>query len=89
MPALTLRLLGPGVLLSETVVQRVHSERTFALLAYLAVESDRRHARAALVDLLWPDLSEASGRQSLRQALYSLRKVACGALPAWRSTRNG
>ena len=40
----------------------------------------RQHPRATLVDLLWPDLPEASGRQSLRQALYSLKTVANGRL---------
>lgn len=81
-PALALRLFGPGVLLADGVAVRTHSARTFALLAYLALEPERPHARDTLVDLLWPDLPQASGRQSLRQALYSLRAVAAGRLPA-------
>lgn len=80
MPPLTLRLLGPGVLMAGAQVVRTHSARTFALLAYLALQPGRRHPRAALVDLLWPDLPPASGRQSLRQALYSLKTVAGGLL---------
>lgn len=44
------------------------------------LEPGRRHARATLVDLLWPDLPETSGRQSLRQALYSLKTVGGGRL---------
>lgn len=90
MPPLTLRLLGPGALLAGAEVVRTHSARTFALLAYLALEPGRPHPRAALVDLLWPDQPATSGRQSLRQALYSLRQVAGGRLngclqvdPAW------
>jgi DNA-binding SARP family transcriptional activator len=79
-PALTLRLLGPGVLLADGTAVRTHSARTFALLAYLALEPERPHARDTLVDLLWPDLPLASGRQNLRQALYSLRAVAGGRL---------
>jgi DNA-binding SARP family transcriptional activator len=79
-PALTLRLLGPGVLLADGTAVRTHSARTFALLAYLALEPERPHARDTLVDLLWPDLPQPSGRQSLRQALYSLRAVAGGQL---------
>lgn len=80
MPPLTLRLLGPGALLVGATVVRTHSARTFALLAYLALAPGRQHPRATLVDLLWPDLPEASGRQSLRQALYSLKTVANGRL---------
>lgn len=80
MTALTLRLMGPGVLIEGGTVVRTHSARTLALLAYLVVESGRRHPRAALVELLWPDLPEASGRQSLRQSLYSLKTVAGGRL---------
>lgn len=80
MTPLTLRLLGPGALLAGAAAVRTHSARTFALLAYLVMEPGRRHARDSLVDLLWPDLPQASGRQSLRQALYSLRAVAGGRL---------
>lgn len=80
MTPLTLQLLGPGVLMAGATVLRVHSARTIALLAYLVVEPARRHPRATLVDLLWPDLHDASGRQSLRQALYSLKQVADGRL---------
>lgn len=75
-----MQLLGPGVLTADGAVARPHSARTLALLAYLVIEAGRRHPRAALVDLLWPDLPEASGRQSLRQALYSLKSVAGGRL---------
>jgi DNA-binding SARP family transcriptional activator len=79
-PQLTVHLFGPGVLTADGAVARPHSARTLALLAYLVVEAGRRHPRAALADLLWPDLPEASGRQSLRQALYSLKSVADGRL---------
>lgn len=80
MAALTLRLLGPGVLMDGATVVRTHSGRALALLAYLALESGRPHPRSTLVDLLWNDQPPASGRQSLRQALYSLRTVAGGRL---------
>lgn len=46
-----------------------------ALLAYLAVESQRAHSREALVGLLWPDLPEDVARTNLRQALSALRQV--------------
>jgi DNA-binding SARP family transcriptional activator len=77
---LTLRLFGPGVLTADGTVVRTHSARTFALLAFLVLEWGRPHPRVTLVDLLWNDLPEASGRQNLRQALYSLRTVAGGRL---------
>ncbi|MBL0091713.1 MAG: tetratricopeptide repeat protein [Piscinibacter sp.] len=80
MTHLTLRLLGPGVLTAGAKCVRPHSARTLALLAFLVLESGRRHPRSTLVDLLWPDLPEASGRQSLRQALYSLKTLADGRL---------
>ncbi|MBP6899387.1 MAG: tetratricopeptide repeat protein [Burkholderiaceae bacterium] len=80
MPALTLHLLGPGVLAQDGQALRTHSARTFALLAFLVLEPGRPHARSTLVELIWNDLPAASGRQSLRQALYSLRSVADGQL---------
>ncbi len=49
LPALTLRLFGPGVLQADGAVVRTHSARTFALLAYLALEPERPHARDMLV----------------------------------------
>jgi hypothetical protein len=52
---------------------RTHSARTFALLAYLALEAGGRIRAPRWSTLLWPDLPEASGRQNLRQALYSLK----------------
>lgn len=80
MTATTLRLFGPGVLTADDAVVRLHSARTLGLLAFLVLEPGRRHARAALVDLLWPDLPETAGRQGLRQALYSIKTVAGGRL---------
>jgi predicted ATPase/DNA-binding SARP family transcriptional activator len=46
-----------------------------ALLAYLAVESDRPQPRAGLCALLWPDLGESAARQNLSQALTRLRQA--------------
>ena len=80
MTPLTLRLFGPGVLAADGAVVRTHSARTLALLCFLVLEPDRPHARSTLADLLWEGLPEASSRQGLRQALYSLRTVAGGSL---------
>jgi len=76
----TIRLFGPGSLTVGSNALRTHSARTFALLAYLVVESDRAHSRSSLAELLWEGAPEASSRQSLRQALYSLRTLGDGAL---------
>ena len=46
-----------------------------ALLAYLAVESQRAWSRATLADLLWPDLPEKDAQSNLRNAISNLRKV--------------
>lgn len=80
MSPLTLRLFGPGVLSARGAVVRTHSARTLALLAFLVLEPDRPHPRARLAELLWQGVPEASSRQSLRQALYSLRSLGGGQL---------
>jgi DNA-binding SARP family transcriptional activator/Tfp pilus assembly protein PilF len=80
MTRLTLRLFGPGTLTVGASVVRTHSARTFALLAYLVVEPSRPHARSRLAELLWQGVAEASSRQGLRQALYSLRMLGDGQL---------
>lgn len=49
--------------------------KPLALLAYLAVESDRPHRRDALAGLLWPDQPEEHARHSLRQALVTVRSA--------------
>ena len=52
-------------------------DKVRALLAYLAVESNRPHSREKLAALLWPDQSPESSRTSLRQALATLRRALC------------
>ena len=51
------------------------SNKVRALLAYLAVESGRPHAREVLAGLLWPKSPEADALASLRNALASLRRA--------------
>jgi hypothetical protein len=48
------------------------TDKNRALLAYLALESDRPHRREALASLLWPARPDPVARNSLRQALYQL-----------------
>lgn len=69
-----IRLLGTfEVVLGERTVQAFRSDKTRALLAYLAVEADRPHRREALAELMWPDQPRINGLTSLRQALCCLR----------------
>ncbi|MGE8281903.1 MAG: AfsR/SARP family transcriptional regulator [Stenotrophomonas sp.] len=46
----------------------------WALLGYLALESNRMHSRAALAALFWPTLSETSALTNLRQVLSNLNR---------------
>ena len=51
------------------------SDKARALLAYLAVESQRAHRRETLAGLFWSQRPERSARHSLNQALFNLRQV--------------
>src|SRR3954454_18206860 len=76
MAHLKLFLLGgfqPSV--DGTPVTGFDTDKTRALLAYLADESSRAHSRDALAALLWPDLPEESARRNLRTSLYRLRQA--------------
>ncbi len=76
MTHLTLGVLGAlQVTLPDGSTARFESDKTRALLAYLAVEADRPHRREALIGLLWPDDPEQTARHNLRQALFSLRQT--------------
>ncbi len=48
-----------------------------AILAYLAYHRGREKTRERLIDLFWSDRGQKQGKDSLRQALYSIR-VALG-----------
>jgi len=73
---LEIYLLGPfHVSLDGETLTWFESDKVRALLAYLAVESDRPHRREALAGLLWPDSPESSARTNLRSALANLRDV--------------
>ncbi len=75
MPGFSLYLLGTfRAQLNENRVAHFETNKTRALLAYLAVE-DRLHTRLQLAGLLWPDWPETAARTYLRQALLNLRQV--------------
>ena len=76
MALLSIGVLGSlQVSIADMPLTTLESVRVRALLAYLAVESDRPHRRETLVGLLWPDYPEDAARHNLRQALFNLRLI--------------
>ena len=74
MAHLSLGVLGSlQVLIDDTPVTMLESNKVCAFLVYLAVEADRPHRRESLAGLLWPDYPEQVARHNLRQALFNLR----------------
>jgi predicted ATPase/DNA-binding SARP family transcriptional activator len=58
----------------DRVAARFPTQKTAALLAYLAYFRSSTHPREQLVDRFWPDLDLDAGRHSLRNALSALRR---------------
>jgi DNA-binding SARP family transcriptional activator len=52
-----------------------------ALLAYLALPAGQAHPRDKLAALLWGEQGDAAARNSLRQALFALRRAMAAADP--------
>src|SRR5260221_6863693 len=74
MAHLSLALLGSlQIRLDGAPVTGFESDKVRALLAYLALEAERPHRRAALAGLLWPERPERAAHLSLNQALANLR----------------
>src|SRR5436305_8280149 len=57
----------------DRTVRRFRSQKTAALLAYLAFYRGRAHPREELIDLFWPEEEFDAARHNLRQTLSSLR----------------
>jgi predicted ATPase/DNA-binding SARP family transcriptional activator len=57
----------------EREITRFRTQKSAALLAYLAYYRDRPHPRECLIEMFWPESVPAAGRQSLSQALSHLR----------------
>ena len=76
MARLSILLLGPfQVTLNGQPATGFESSKVKALLAYLAAEADRPHARETLAGLLWPDYPHRSALNNLRSALANLRQA--------------
>jgi len=73
---LKLRLLGRfDACVGDGQPVHLSTRKSQALLAYLAVRPGRAFTREALTELLWGDTGDDKARQSLRQALSTLRKA--------------
>lgn len=76
MAHLSLSFLGPfQAALDGRLIKGFESNKVRALLAYLAVEADRPHAREWLAGLLWPNFLNRSAVNNLRSVLANLRQV--------------
>lgn len=76
MAHLEVRLLGAfQVSLDSQSAVQFETEKTRALLAYLASEPARIHAREFLAEMLWPERPSDAARANLRHALGNLRSV--------------
>lgn len=75
MPRLSISLLGPLTVTLEDQPVSFGYEKLRALLAYLALEAAQPVRREKLAGLLWPDQTDQSALDSLRQALSRLRQA--------------
>jgi DNA-binding SARP family transcriptional activator len=67
--------LGRFELLAPDGSVAMPASKGLAVLAYLACARDRQASRQALTDLLWHESERESGRSSLRQALFAMRRA--------------
>jgi DNA-binding SARP family transcriptional activator/tetratricopeptide (TPR) repeat protein len=72
---LRVRVLGPiRVELDGRAVEPPVSRRAWSLLAYLAIDPGP-HRRGDVAARFWPDVLDSSARQSLRNAVWALRRA--------------
>lgn len=79
-PHIALTLLGHPQLLLDNSPVRLAYQKAEALLYYLAA-TGRSHSRAVLAALLWSQASEKQARNSLRNALYTIKQGLQPSLP--------
>jgi DNA-binding SARP family transcriptional activator/predicted ATPase len=76
MKRLTLSLLGGfAARIDGRPVMGFRSQKARALLAYLVMEADRPHERAALASLFWPEMPDDLALRNLSQTLIWLRRA--------------
>jgi DNA-binding SARP family transcriptional activator len=76
MPGLHISVFGHlEITLDGVPISGFDSNKVRALLVYLAVESNRAHAREALASMFWPDFPHKTALSNLRYALSNLRKT--------------
>ncbi len=66
---------GLQVRRGDELLSHFGSRSVAALLARLVLFPQRSHAREELIELLWPGVALAAGRNRLRQALFTLRQL--------------
>src|SRR5882757_763797 len=55
-------------------ISRFRTQKTAAMLAYLAFYKRRSHPREVLIELFWPDSAPVAARTNLSVALNALRR---------------
>lgn len=76
MDKLTINSFGAlQVLCGDQPITEFRTDKTRALLIYLAVEGNKSHSRETLAGLLWSDQSSENALHNLRQAISFLRKI--------------
>jgi DNA-binding SARP family transcriptional activator len=65
---------GLRAIQGDTAFTRFRTQKTAALLAFLALYQKRAHAREELVERFWPDKEPEAGRTNLRATLAALRR---------------
>src|SRR5262245_46506964 len=79
MGRLRIKLLGGYTVLGDRAGEvALLARKAQALLAYLALSAGQWHGRGRLAGLLWSDRQEGRSRNSLRQALASIRYLGEG-----------
>lgn len=80
MERFALNLLGRfEVFLGPAAATALRGKKARALVAYLAMEPGRIHARDTLAGLLWGGRADSQARKSLRQTVYEIRRATSGA----------
>jgi len=81
-PHFALSLLGAfEVVAAGRPITGFSTDKSRALLAYLALEADRPHQRHSLAGLFWPDMPDEAALNNLRKSLHRLHQTLDRLLP--------